>query len=56
MTHKAKELETVTIFTIPNGYSGIETTYRIVSEQSIIPVLVQVPQGALKTREWKMEE
>ena len=38
MTHKAKELETVTIFTIPNGYSGIETTYRIVSEQSIIPV------------------
>ena len=39
-----KELETVTIFTISNGYSGIDTTYRIVSEQTIIPVFVQVPR------------
>ena len=44
-THEAKELETVTIFTIPNGYSGIDTMYSIVSEQTIIPcVLVQVPR------------
>jgi len=24
--HEPKELETVTIFTVPNGYSGIDTT------------------------------
>ena len=42
-THEPKELGTVTIFTIPNGYSRIDTTHRIVSEQTIIPVLVQVP-------------
>ena len=37
-THEPKELGTVTIFTIPNGYSRIDTTHRIVSEQTIIPV------------------
>jgi len=40
--HELKEIETVTVFTIPNGYSGIDTTYRIVFERTIIPVLVQV--------------
>ena len=40
-----KELETVTIFTISNGYSGIDTTgCRPISEQIIIPVLVPVPR------------
>jgi len=44
-THELQELETITIFTIPNGYSGINTTWhRIVSEQTIIPVLAQVPR------------
>jgi len=26
--HEPKELETVTIFTVPNSYFGINTTYR----------------------------